>query len=99
MRIPVMYGETVLEVAGGARLRRLQHAPNVKAIRRPLDGKVIVLRVIDFGRDEEPAMHGNSLRWSHNHETDQNPVNVWTLRHIPTSARSIFGAAVNDCAA
>jgi hypothetical protein len=94
-----MYGETVLELADGARLRDLAKAPNVRAIRRPQDGKLIVLRLIDFGRDDEPALHGNSLRWSHNHETSENPVNVWTLRHIPTSARSIFGAAVNDCAA
>lgn len=99
MRIPVMVGDTCIELVSQERVRTLLTAPNVRAIRRPKDRKVIQLRIEDLGRTPGPARHGDPRRYSHDHETPDNPVNVWTLRRIPTSARSIFGTAVNDCAA
>jgi hypothetical protein len=41
----------------------------------------------------------DKTRYSHNHETRDNPEKVWTLKRLPSSTREIFRAVVDDCLA
>ena len=97
--IPVMAGERCLELATHSRATAIAAAPNAVPIRRHRDGKLVEIQVRDFGADAGFPQHGDPRRYSHNHETETNPPQVWTLRHIPRNQRSLFGSAVNDCAA
>ena len=99
-RVPVMSGTRCIELAGPQRVNRLARSPNVDVIRRRKDCKVVEIQVRDRGDDSrKPAKQGNPLKYSHRGETDSNPTNVWTLKHIPTHTRPIFRAVLDSIAA
>jgi len=82
-RVPAMSGLRCLELAGPERIAQLLKAPNTKAVRRRKDGKVVEIQFIEHGDDSRvPARQGNPRRYSHDHETDQNPANNWMLKHL-----------------
>lgn len=98
--VPVMSGCRGLELADPSRVRQLAKAPNARLIRRRRDGKVVEIQLSAAGDDSaRPERHTNPRRYSYDHETDENPSGVWTLKHIPTAARPVFRAVLDDCAA
>ncbi len=85
-RVPVMCGEACLELAGPERLRYLLKAPNVRAVTRRGDRKVVELQVRDCGGEPNvPSSGGNASTESHDHETPTNPPRCWTLRRRKAS--------------
>jgi hypothetical protein len=94
-----MSGLRCIELADEARAARLVKASNVYAVRRRRDGKVVEIQVMDAGGDRDGPHRGNPRRYSYDHESDQNPRGVWTLKHLDRSTRQIFRAAIDDCAA
>jgi hypothetical protein len=93
-----MRGERCLELADGARVARLAKAPNAELVWRHRDGKLVEIQLHEAGDDSRKrGRAGNPLRYSHDHETADNPENVWTLREIPSEARRVFTAVLLDC--
>ncbi|GAC1500027.1 MAG: hypothetical protein NVS1B14_03730 [Vulcanimicrobiaceae bacterium] len=41
----------------------------------------------------------DKTRYSHDHETETNPKNCWTLKHLPRSTSRIFLSVAQDCGA
>ncbi len=39
----------------------------------------------------------DKTRYSHNHESEDNPEKVWTLRHLANSAQDVFLQVATDC--
>jgi hypothetical protein len=92
-----MCGERCLELADGARVARLARAANAELVRRRRDGKLVEIQLHEAGDDSaKRARLGNPRRYSHDHETDDNPENVWTLREIPSKARPVFLTVVAE---
>ena|ERR1700728_402201 len=80
-RVPVMHGRICLERVGPERLRYLLKAPNVEAVIRRRDRKIVELQVHDFGLESHvPSTGGNASTESHDHENQQNPPRCWMLR-------------------
>ena len=99
-RIPLMCEHRCLELAGPARVDQLLKAPNVKAIRRRKDRRIVELQVRPFGDDSiRPERRGNPLKYSSKGETERNPPNCWTLKHLPKDTRSVFRAVTEGCLA
>lgn len=93
-----MCGLRCLELADGARVARLARAPNAELVRRRRDGKLVEIQLHEAGDDSgKRGRAGNPRRYSHDHETEDNPENVWTLRQIPSQARPVFRAVIEDC--
>jgi hypothetical protein len=92
-----MCGLRCIELADRPRVARLATAPNVTLVRTRA-GEVVRVNIQDFG-DAATAvgMHGNSLSYSYNYETEENPKNVWALKRIPTAARPVFVAVLDEC--
>lgn len=64
--------------------------------------RVRALRLIDGSAASAARLRGLApvgTRYSHKHETPDNPANVWTLRHLPAHTRTIFRAVVDGCLA
>jgi len=97
-RVPVMCGLRCVELADAARVKRLASAPNAKAIRRHRDGKLVEIQLRAEGDDSHRAGRtGNPLSYSYDSETEENPATVWTLKRIPSGARAVFRAVVEEC--
>lgn len=97
-RVPVLAGERCIQLADAARVARLTKHPNVVVIRRRKDRQIVELQIHAVGDDSrEPARLGNPLKYSHHGETDTNPSNVWTLKRIPSHARHVFTAVLDEC--
>jgi hypothetical protein len=93
-----MCGLRCVEKAGPARVAQLAKAPNAVLVRQRRDKKLVEIQLYDVGDDSRKrGQAGNPQRYSHDHETAENPPNVWTLRRIATEARPVFGAVVHDC--
>ena len=110
IRIPVCNEEGVIvERCDPARARRLAAAPNATVVRKRVRGSLrrfgqrgeIVRIILDSAGDDshQKRQHGNPRSYSHNHETDTNPENVWTLKRIPSESADIFTAVVDELAA
>jgi hypothetical protein len=79
-RVPVMCGVQCVELADPTRVSCLLAAPNVEAITRHRDGKLVELQLHDFGEDpNERAKRGISRAGAHDYETWTNPRGVWEL--------------------
>jgi hypothetical protein len=99
-RIPVFCGAQCIELADMARVRRLAKASNVELVHRRKDGRLVEIQVHEAGDDSRrDGRTGNPLAYSYDSDTDDNPQNVWALKGIPTAARSVFLAVLDDCAA
>ncbi len=97
-KVPVCAGGEWIEDADLCRVRELLKSPNVKPIRDK--GRIIQLQVTAFGDDYLlPERQSNPLRYSHDSDTENNPVNVWTLKHLPDFALPVFRAVLESCAA
>ncbi len=110
VRIPVYDSEgVIIDRVEGPRARRLALAPNATVVRKRLTGALrrrgqrgeIVRILLKSDGDEtmEYSRHGNARSYSHNHETETNPENCWTLKRIPTETADIFRTVVNELAA
>lgn len=83
-----MAGRRCIEMAGASRVRHLLKAPNMRAVRRRRDGRVVEIQLLEVGDDSvRKPRRGNPLKYSHKQETEDNPTNVWTLKQIPDKAR------------
>jgi len=100
-RIPVRNGEGVIVervTLESARGRSLAAAPNAELVRKR-KGEVVSINLRSSGDESDtPRLRAHPFKYSHNHENETNPENVWTLRHIPTDTADIFGAVVNQLA-
>jgi len=75
----------------------LLRSPNVREVRRHKSGELFQLEVTTQGNDERmPARLGNPRRYSHDHETDDNPARNWMLRHL-FGGRDIYQRPALDC--
>jgi hypothetical protein len=78
-----MAGPRCLEFASPERVQRLIAASNVKIVRKRKTGSIVEVHLLEFGDDFRlPASHANPQRLSHNHETEDNPARVWTLKKL-----------------
>lgn len=90
--------QRVVELADDIRTRQLAKAPNAAVIRRRKTGEVVRIKLRNFSDDSSLEVHrSNPRRYSHDHETEQNPPRVWTLRKLPSGTRDIYRASVLDC--
>ncbi len=101
-KIPVIgRDERVLALVQPRDVKFYESAPNAKVSGREGE-KVIVLR--HFSDDSSMVKHrGNPRRYSHDHETSQNPARVWTMRKLAPPDKDgeafvqrIFRASVLD---
>ena len=99
-RIPIMCGFFCIELADPSRVKRILQAPNAKAVRRHKDHQVVEIQLREAGDDAKKRFKtGNPLSYSSDRATEDNPQNVWALKDIPTEARPVFLAVLQDCAA
>jgi hypothetical protein len=98
VRIPVFVGPRCIEIADEARARQLAKASNSQVVRRRKDRQIVQINLLDQGADK-PLDHpkGNPRRYSHDHENEHNPPQVWTLRRLPSSTRKIYRAVIDSC--
>lgn len=103
-RVPLFGpGDRVLALVPPEQVRRYEAAPNAQIIRRR-DGQAVRIQLRALGDDTGLIVHrGNPRRYSHDHETDNNPDRVWMLRRLAqheSSAdmyvRVIFRASILD---
>jgi hypothetical protein len=81
--VPVMCGLKCVELAGPARVARLERAPNARVIRRHRDGRAVEVQLCSVGDDSaRPPRRGNPRRYSHDRDTPENPLHVWTLKRV-----------------
>jgi hypothetical protein len=103
IRVPVCNAEgLIVERADASRVRILEAASNATVVRKGIrKGGGIVRIVLGSAGDDSlrDARQGNPLTYSHNKDTEDNPVNVWTLKRLPSSTADIFRAVLNDVAA
>lgn len=98
-RVPVRAGPRCIEMADPSRVRHLLQAPNMRAIRRHKDRRLVGLQVLDVGDDShQKPRRGNPLQYSHNHETEDNPSKVWTLKPVPDEARQVIPPVLKGAA-
>jgi hypothetical protein len=82
-RIPVMAGSRFIEFAGPERVQKLLQAANVKIIRKRKNRAIVEIQLLEYGDDSRtPSQWGNPQKLSHNHETPDNPLGVWTLKRL-----------------
>jgi hypothetical protein len=63
-------------------------------------GRPIRIVLDSHSDDTEMVVHrGNPRRYSHDHENEQNPPRVWTLRRLVKRDRDIYRSSVLDCIA
>jgi hypothetical protein len=87
MRILVCVGDRVVDLVDSAMAERMAKAPNAKAVRARKTGAIARIILKNHGDDSSLVEHrGNPRRYSHDHETEQNPARCWTLRHLPAEA-------------
>jgi hypothetical protein len=96
--------DRVIELADQVRAERLARGENAEVIRRRRDRKIVRIHLQNFSDDSRLEVHrGNPRRYSHDHETDQNPRGVWTMRCLGSKdpaaeayVRDIYRASVLD---
>lgn len=88
-----------MELADAARARRLAEAGNARPVIERRTGRLVGVDLEDLGMSPGPALKGNSLKYSYDYETEENPHGVWALKRIPTSAGRIFRTVLNECRA
>jgi len=102
-KIPVCNteGRIIERVAiGSPRAIHLLKAPNATIVRKRHRGEPVRILLISQGDESRlKDKFGDPRAYSHRHETETNPENVWTLKRIPTETADIFGAVVNELAA
>ena len=97
-RVPVMCGLRCIELADASMAEKLAHAPNARAIRRRRDGVLVEIQMRAAGDDStRRPCKADPRRYSHNHETAQNPRGVWTLRWISPDVRGVFTTVLDEC--
>lgn len=95
-----MNGLRCIELADPSRAARLAKHPNVEAIRRRKDRKIVELQVHSDGDDSAlDAHHGNPLAYVYREEVVAGLAPIFVLKHLPGHTRNIFRAVVLDCAA
>jgi hypothetical protein len=89
--------DRVIELADQARAERLAKGENATPVRRRKDGKIVRITLSSVSDDSNLVKHrGNPRRYSHDHETEENPPRVWTMRHISSKVQDIYRASVLD---
>lgn len=98
IRIPVCNCDGVIvERVDRARARRLAMAINATVVRKR-NGEIVRINMGATSDDSlEDSLHGNPLKYSHNHETETNPEKVWTIKRIPAKVQCIFQEVVTSC--
>ena len=97
-RVPVFCACRILELADPARVRQLAKAPNTELIRKRKTGQIVQVNIFVAGDDStKPDKHANPRRYSHDHETGDNPRGCWMLKHLPRHTRDVYLQAVTDC--
>lgn len=75
--------DRVIELADQLRAERIAAGENAQVVRRRKDGKIVRIVLENFSDDTNLVVHrGNPRRYSHDHETEQNPPRVWTMRKL-----------------
>jgi hypothetical protein len=105
MRVPVYSTDAggnlrCIDIADEARARRLTQAHNAQVIRRRKDRRIVEIHLTSQGDDSEwqpEHPRGNPRRYSHDHESEDNPRGTWKLKHIPDEAAEIFTAVLDQC--
>jgi hypothetical protein len=83
--------------------RELLKKRQARLVRR--NGHVRVLVANDALQAQYGSLAGgrgtafDKTRYSHNHETADNPEKVWTLKRLPSCTRKVFTAVLDDCLA
>jgi hypothetical protein len=96
-RIPVFSNGRCIDLVDETRAKRLAKARNVEAIRRRKDKRIVELHIENYGGDwKGNRRHGDPRKYSHDHETDQNPNRCWTLRHLPEHVAPLFRLSITD---
>jgi hypothetical protein len=83
--------------------RRVGNAPNARLVRSG-GGQVVQVTLAAHGDDTAlPGHQGDPRHYSHDHETENNLENVWTMRHLSARdpgdevfVRRIYCASVLD---
>lgn len=73
----------------------------VRLVRRRGHTRLLVATA-DFATEYNALDRGrgtalDATRYSHNHETGDNPEKVWTLKRLPRSTRPVFTAVLDEC--
>jgi hypothetical protein len=99
-RIPVCNpAGVIIERIDSSRARRLAAAPNAIAVRKR-KGEIVRILLQSHGDDSlEYSTRGNPRSYSHNHATETNPENCWTLKYIPSQAADLFDTVITELAA
>lgn len=87
-----------------AEIRWYETAPNAKLVRRRKDNLVVRINLRSLADNRHEHGHrGDPRKYSHDHETRENPPRVWTMRRLGSSDPSgeafvarIFRASVLD---
>lgn len=88
LKIPVMAGPRLLEMADPQRAMVLMRAPNVRAIWRH-KRTIVELQVLDYGDSSHVAPKwGKPQKLSTNLESDDNPRGVWKFKRNMTASRT-----------
>jgi len=89
--------DRVIELADQVRASRLAKGGNATPVRRRKDGKIVRIMLANVSDDSGLVKHrGNPRRYSHDHETPDNPPRVWTMRHLSSQVQDIYRASVLD---
>jgi len=98
--VPVFAGPRLLEFATGRRLQQLVEAPNAEVVVRRRDQVIVQINLAEAGDDSDwqpEHPRANPRRYAHDHENEQNPRGVWTLRHLQAADRVLYCLSVLDC--
>lgn len=83
MKIPVYSGPRIVEYANEARVAYLAGIQNAEFVWIRKSGHLTRINLHSVGDDcGVKSRRYNPRRYSHDHETEQNPNRVWTFRNL-----------------
>ncbi len=102
--IRVFCGSYAVDLVDEQHAEHMARGENVTVIRRRRDRKIVQINVENHGECfSMKPQRGNPRRYSHDHETRDNPPRVWTIRRLGSKdpdaekfVQRIFRASVLD---
>ena len=88
----------VVDLVDEQKALQLAKAPNATVIRRRKDRRIVEIHLRSLCDESSlPRRMGDPRKYSKHHQTDQNPENVWYLRHLPDETEDLYRLSVTDC--
>ncbi len=102
IRIPVCNADGLIveRVADPARIRRLGLAANATVVRasKRSGGQIVRILMAEKGNDVKlKFLKANPRKYTFLEKSEVMPTGVHTLRHLPSSTRSLYCTAQTDC--